>query len=309
MTVTTSTAGREAPTNEPESASGPSETPREPSSSGSETSLRTEADKAREVHRLLSGELEDDQPEEDDGAAPLADQPDEDQAGSEEAGSKENANVQKISELSPQAIAKRLDIPVEDVYGMQITTGDGEKVSLGSLKDAWQDRQEAARETAKREAGLDQRESAILANQRLWSKVAGDLAGKLSPETMNGLREQAQQMERQERQRMLQAMPELNDEASFANWREKLVTVLGGYGFRPAEMVITDHRMLLIMRDLMRTNERLAKLMSYSPSKEPPKAAQTQGRSTPSNSKALAKRARNGTDSDKVAAVSALLGK
>ena len=116
-------------------------------------------------------------------------------------------------------LAERLEIPPEKLYDLEITTGDGEAISLGALKDAWADRQQATRETAKREQGLDAREAALLADVRLLTSLGEELKGKVSPQTVARLRDQAAATEAAERSRMLAAMPELRDQSHFDAWR------------------------------------------------------------------------------------------
>lgn len=180
--------------------------------------------------------------------------------------------------LTVSAVAEKLGIEAKDVYNLEVSTGDGEAVTLGKLKDAWQDRQQAARETARREASLDERETALTADSILYSQLGGDLEKALTPQMRQALVQRAQQSQTRERERALAAMPELRDQSVFEGFRSDLVKMLTGYGFRPQEMTISDHRMLLVLRDAMRTKARLEKLLAYEPSAPAPKAHKPNGR-------------------------------
>jgi hypothetical protein len=219
-------------------------------------------------------------------------------------------DVTEPLQLTITGLAQHLDISPEELYKLEVTTGGGEKVSLSALKDAWQDRQGSARETAKREAALDERESALTAEAMLFQQLGGELAKAVSPQMRQALVQKAQQQQAKQREMMLTAMPELRDQAKFENFRSDLVKMLGTYGFRPQEMTVSDHRMLLLMRDHMRVKARLDQLLSFDPSQTPPKAQKAGGRADgQSQKKAMVTRAKASRhDSDKVEAIAKLIG-
>jgi hypothetical protein len=213
-----------------------------------------------------------------------------------------------LSELS-----ERLGLKPEQVYDLELTTGDGETVKLGALKDAWQDRQAEARETAKRAKALDEREAALVADRQLWDAIGTELQSRISPQLARELRGRMSREEGVEREKLMAAMPELKDPETLTRFNEKFLARLQKYGFTGAEIRVTDHRNVLLVRDLMRAEERLEKLLSYEPPKDPPKSQPSQGRSSgPSSTERQRKlnaKARSGTEADKVKAVSALLNR
>jgi len=215
----------------------------------------------------------------------------------------------KFKARSLSDLAEHLDASPEELYKLELTTGDGETVKLGDLKDAWQNRQQAARESARRDSGLDEREAALRAEQALWEPVLRELNDKLPQEFKARLRGRDQQQLERERTRLLDAAPELADQTQFQAWRGEVVGFLAGYGYSPQEMAITDHRMLVILRDHMRLKARLEKLMAYEPGRDPPKPSKPQGRQPPqSRARHLVETARrSGREQDKLAAIAGLI--
>jgi hypothetical protein len=168
------------------------------------------------------------------------------------------------AEAQPEADAP-VDFDPEAFYAQEITTGDGEKVTIGALKDAYQSRQQAERETAKRSVALDERESALAQDQRFWMEL-----GELPVPVKAKIAERMQARERAEHGKMLAMMPELKDKAHFDTFRTEIVEALGKYGYTPAQIVVTDHRQLMILRDLIRAQARIKALTAEPAAKAPP---------------------------------------
>jgi len=207
-------------------------------------------------------------------------------------------------------VAEHLDIAPDQFYGLALTTGDGETVTLGALKDAWQEGREAQRETAQRETGLDEREAALRAEQALWEPILAELRDKVPQDFQARLRGQAEQTLSRERSRLRAAMPELADEAHFDGFRGKVIEFLSTYGYTPREMAITDHRMLVILRDHMRLKDRLEQLLAYEPERRPPEPSPARGRQPAKRSRAkqLVETARrSGRQQDQLDAISGLI--
>ncbi len=278
------------------------------SSSTAKTQPMSDAERVTAIDALLAGE----EPESDgEGAG----EP-EDLSGGEGYEDAEDAALAEDSEpetdvgpLSPTKLAEKLEIPVEDVYKMEIPTGDGEAVKLGELKDAWQNREAAQQETAKREAALDQRETAIVAETRLWGELGDQLNHVLTPQARQKLLDHMAEREVTERRRMVEAIPELGDQSHFDQFRNDVEDMLTKeYGFRPEEIVISDHRHIRVINDLMKLRKRLKALESFKPKPKPP-TTKVRGRaSAPDTKKQLIGRAKGGSEAQKVEAVSKLLG-
>lgn len=297
-TATTSAASSQPPAN----SSSPAATP--PSTEEKDWSQATEKDKADAISDLLRGGTPEPQP----GSG---DVPSDGEGGSDDPWMPPEGETQESTEPPSTLadLAEKLGMQPEQVYDLELTTGDGETVKLGALKDAYQNRQAEARESAKRAKALDERESALTADAQLWSAVAAEVGRHLTPQTKQRLRDREIQNDREERRRLAAAMPELNDPDVLDRFKRSFVETLQGYGFGPHEMHITDHRNVVLVRDLMRYKTRLDKLLSYEPQQEPPKAARTKGRDTGANGRQqqMINRAAHGTEKQKVDAISALL--
>jgi hypothetical protein len=216
-------------------------------------------------------------------------------------------------DMTVQALAEQLGTTPKKLYeSLAITTGDGETLTLGQLKDRVQGQETATREIVQREQSLQERESAVLQNMQTLQSVMSDLEGKLSPQVIQQMQQRQQRTQARERALMLDAMPELKDPHTFNQFRSDLAETLNAYGFEPSELVINDHRILKVVKDFMGMQKRLEKLLSFDPEREvaPPKQQKTQGRhKRQSRTDKLVTRARHGTKSDKIAGVSALLQK
>lgn len=284
---------------------GPMDLTPDPGSTESETSSNSpetpparmsDAEQAKAVAELLNGETPPAQTGEDPGDPDLEDP----------------APEAKDAAPAPKTItdaAERLGIEPADLYGLEISTGDGETITLGKLKDAHQDRQTASRETAERQAALDARETGLIADQQLWAQLGETLTKALPPEQLQRLQSSQQAKHEHEHQMMVQTMPELQDTAKMDQFRLDVVDALKNYGYQPHEITVGDHRQLLVIRDLIRAKKRLKELSEFKPAQKAPKAQPGKGRGTmPSRRDALVGRAqRSGSEGDKVAAVAALL--
>jgi hypothetical protein len=205
--------------------------------------------------------------------------------------------------------AERLGIEPAAMYDLSINTGDGETVTLGAIKDAWQDRNSIAREGAKKAMELDARESELVAREAFYSRVQNELAQRLTPQMRSEIAGRFKAEQARHREALLRAMPELSDPAVMTSFLEQLGQEFEGHGFRPGEIQMLDHRVALMARDLMRAKARIARWAAYEPDQQPIKSRESQGRKDAggNRTKAIMQRARTGNTADKVAAVGALI--
>lgn len=279
------------------------ERPSEGSESSSPTpgTPLTEAEQARQVEELLAG-VGGGEPE---PAAPREQSPEPASSGFD--GATAEAEGQPAAPTSLAELAQKLDMDPESLYAVEVKAGDGSTATLGDLKDAWQQRETAARETAARAAELDQRESALIADQRIFAEMGDQLAQALSPETRTQLQQHLEQRTERERQAMLRTMPELAEPEAMSAFKADVTQALERYGFRPAEMQITDHRHLHILRDLIRLEKRMAQLQKWKPDAKPTKSAQPRKADAGAKAAQVMQRARRGSEADKVAGVAQIL--
>lgn len=305
--------GLQNPAPRPEGENG--STPREGSFNTPET-RRTDADRATEISSLLNQDP--DTASDDLGSDSVAADRDDRVSGGDagadagpggDGGDGDQGDQEAAGAVKPRTfkeIAEKLGMTPEEVYKMALTTGDGEEVTLGALKDAYVSQETARRETVQREVDLDARETAITQSQRLWSQLGDQLGKVLPPDAMQQLTDHLQQTDERERRTLMQMAPELQDETKLQQFRDDVVETLGQYGYKPHEVVIGDHRQALVIRDLIRAQKRLKALSEYQPEQSPPRSKRGTQPAPQSQAKIINK-ARRGNEADKTAAVSAIL--
>ena len=184
-------------------------------------------------------------------------------------------------EAKPKAfleLAEKLGISPEELYGLEISTGDGETLTIGALKDAYGARQAAGLETTRRAVELDERESALINRQLLWDQLGGELSKALTPDMRQAMERNQVDRENRERDLFLKALPEMRDKAVWDRFREDVVQTLSAEGWTIPEMNIQDSRQLKFIRKFQNMERRLKEYESYTPKAEPPKAQVPQGR-------------------------------
>jgi hypothetical protein len=162
---------------------------------------------------------------------------------------------------------------------------------------------------------LDRRETTMRDDLSFLAMIEGDVAAKLSPPVMQAMVQRREAREAREKEAMYRAMPELADAAKLDQFRSATVETLSRYGFRPAEMVITDHRLLLVIRDLQRAENRLARLTEAGKGREAqgkpfskPNAPGGRGNGMEPKQQAAAIAARGGRDNQARAVATLLKG-
>ena len=284
-------------------------------STSSQSQPLSEAQKADAVAALFNGETEEKKdtspksekaPETPETLADLLKETDETviQLGNDDPLPNSKKSPKTLSEAGEQ-----LGIEPDDLYGLTITTRDGEAISISDLKDAHQDRAATEHESATRAVALDERENAMIASQRLWAEMGDQLTANITPELRQELAEQMTANAETEHRRMLQTMPELADTAIFTQFRNDVVVTMKEYGYAEHELVVGDHRQMLVMRDLIRAKKRLKALANFKPM---PTLPQQSGKSTPHrapvNKRAqIIKAGKGGTPEQQVSAIASLL--
>jgi len=190
-------------------------------------------------------------------------------------------------------------------------TGDGEPVTLGQLKDAWQDRETATRETVAKAAALDARESEILAHQTLISEMGDAIETHIPPELVSQYASRMQAEAGRERRKALETMPELADPTVYEAFRNEAAEYVKQFGYRPEELVIRDHRMLRVLKQAMNDRKRLQKLLDFKPAHKAPaslKQSARRGDGGGETQQAIERAKKTGSQGDQLAAISKLIG-
>ncbi len=317
MTENATNAGLFAPTQQPQKASEPksTEAAKPSEASTSQSKPRSQQDRIKSINELIHNS---NSPQRGVSTAP-------ERGGAEQdlSSAGDNASVDENSGTSPtvhddigagtlsiKELAEQLGTSPKKLYdNIEITTGDGETLSLGEVKDRITTQEAATREIIERETAITERESAALYNMQTLDAVYSELKGKLSPELVQQLQKQTAEKDARERGLMLQAIPELADPTQLEAFRNDASEVMQAYGFRPNELVIRDHRIALAIRDLIQTKRQLKALMEFEPTQEPPKSRKPQGKkSRPNrNAETIANARGSKRPQDKAVAVNAIL--
>lgn len=177
--------------------------------------------------------------------------------------------------LDLNGIAEKLGVDPDEVYKATITTRDGETVSIEQLKDAWQKRKSDERGIAERVSELDRREAGVIADQQVWSLLAA--SGQLPAEAVRTAQTQIQNIVQRESATLFDLVPELRDEAKLDLFRRDMVSALGEVGYKPHEIMLTDHRQALFVRRFVQMLRELEALRAEN-RPTPPKTGRPQGR-------------------------------
>lgn len=209
--------------------------------------------------------------------------------GGEEA--PEEAPQEEVKLTTLKDAAEALGKEASALYDVKIPMGDGESQTLGELKDTVLKQREWTSESVRREEELTERELRTARDQQELSYLSAEIAHKMDPEQVKQARARRETELRQEQLTLAEASPKFKDPAQFDLWRNEAVTFLSRYGFKPQDMMITDHRMVLMLDDLMETKKRIKNLANVRPRrKEPPKVKRTgltkgTDKRTPANSR------------------------
>jgi|GEM_PF-6244534 len=219
------------------------------------------------------------------------------------------------SQVSIRDLASHLGTNAQRVYkDLQVPLGNGESLSLGELKDAHQVRETSRSEIAEREVSLQERESAVNAHQQELQAIMGEISPYLTQEAVSAIEAKHASTEARERQSLMEKVPEFKDATKFDAFRDELVEMMSDFGFQPHEVVIADHRLLMVGREMLRlrtTHRRWAdaveggKLKGH---KTTGKASGGKGSTAKGLKRQLADAAASNDTGTKVAAVSALIG-
>lgn len=283
----------------------------EPNSQGDERSSgsrrtppaeMTEAEKADAVAALMAGEMGF-EPEDDDTGAGEGERTSGPADGGDTTGDGDTPPApRKTASLAD--IAEALDVEISDLYKIELKAGDGSTATLQQIKDAWDGRQDAERVTAERTAELDGREAKIIADQQIWSLLAA--SGQLPQKAIQTAVEQLQTIVERESDMLLTLVPDLQDATKMDGFRRDMVEAYSEVGYKPHEIMLTDHRQALFVRRFMQMKREIASLRKQL-QPAPQKGAKPQGRGRTNNQSARFRNAARGTESDKIAAVTSLL--
>ncbi|MGI9308549.1 MAG: hypothetical protein ACR2P6_04755 [Gammaproteobacteria bacterium] len=197
-------------------------------------------------------------------------------------------------------------------YDMEVPMPDGaESVTIGQLKDHYQQHGELQQERDSWEDQRSQQQGELMATRQQLLDLA-NLMGDIKPEVVEHIQGMQAQEQEQQAALLLQVFPEWTDADKKAGARTRHLSTVKEYGFSEFEYgSINDHRIIRLLHDLTRYRERAqaGEARREQIKAELPKGQKTQSRKqTPAQQKAaMVKRAIGGTEQDKMAAISSLI--
>jgi hypothetical protein len=162
--------------------------------------------------------------------------------------------------LDPKALAEKLGIGVDEIYGIKFNYGDdGESLSLGELKDLG-----VRVKTIEQEAETLEVDRISLENDNMTSRaeiqniVSLLPMDAITPQLVAAARQQHDNLVRDERVALLSAIPAWNEPGAELAARGEILENLKQYGFREVEVNhMMDHRLIKMVHDFTRLKSRL----------------------------------------------------
>lgn len=189
-------------------------------------------------------------------------------------GGEAGAKPKNLTEL-----AEKLSIKVDDLYGLEIPSKvkDAEPYTLGKLKDLAAEHDAFTIRTLNFEQEARAKEAELNRFRgELRLLLSGLPENALNPEVMGQLRARYTEQVQQERTRLLEAVPEWQDNAVEERERGEMQEHLVDHGFpKNALDTITDHGLLKYVRTNMMREKRIAAALKTVTERMPG----TQGRS------------------------------
>ncbi len=272
---------------------------------GSPTQPRSEVDVANEVAEILNGVKAPPPPEEKASTEPQdldVMSATDDMVEPEP----EPVELEKVSTL--KELAEKSGLDIEAIYDIEIVTPTGERATISEMKDAFSNREAIQRENVEQQARRDEQETADIAQRAFLADLAARFGEVLTPDQRAEMQRQHTERDIRERDLLASTAPELSNPQTFTAFRDDAVKLMTRYGFSPAEMQVSDHRQILMIRDMLKMHKRLGDIAKFKPKSKPPGKTATSGKPASTNSAQRANAAAaSGSEADKVAAIARLM--
>lgn len=159
-----------------------------------------------------------------------------------EAGREPETGQQQAKEptTEPEKAETVEDDPSID-YAKEVPLANGEKLSIGALKDFYQG-------FAQKELALIERENQVLSQHNELQEMAQYL--QLPPEAKQRIQQQQQEYMQEQHGLMLKAMPEWADKATFERARGQIFELAKEYGVDVSQ--VSDHKVVKMLNDFAR---------------------------------------------------------
>lgn len=186
-------------------------------------------------------------------------------------------------------------------YELEVPLTNGEKITVGKLKDAYQAQHKAQLE-------LTERENALMGKQRDVEELLG-LVKNVPPELKERVRQQQEHYLREQHRLMLDTIPEFKEPTSFEKARQDIFALADEYGVKDVISTVSDHRIVKMLHDYAKLRNNI-RSVEVKPAPKPavhskPKPA---GKAT-NNVDELVQKAKNSRNADvQLAAINELIG-
>jgi hypothetical protein len=197
-------------------------------------------------------------------------------------------------------------------YDLEVPMPDGlEAQTIGQLKDHFRDHQDLQQERSDWEAQQSEQQLELMATRRQLVELA-DMLQDVKPEVIDHVQQMIKRDDQQEAELLLKTFPAWADADKKAAARAEQLDTFKQYGFTEWEYSsITDHRVIKALHDLsqFRKREAAGKAKREELKAVIPKGQKPQTRKqTPAQERAAKiARAKRGTETDKLAAISSMI--
>lgn len=210
---------------------------------------------------------------------------------------------------TPEDTEPEQEAPAID-YDLEVPMPDGgESQTIGQLKDFFQQHQEWQQE---RDDWADTRTSQenelLVARQQIVE--LSQLMGEVKPEVIQALAAQQQARIEQQRNLMMQSIPDWQDQEKMKADRARIVETAAEYGVTAQDIgLVNDHRFVKMLKDFADMKQRQARgQAALDKAAKPPKGQKVSGKVKEKPRTAqLVERAKAGNRDDQMAAISALI--
>jgi len=226
-----------------------------------------------------------------------------------EAETDEGESTASESEATPED--DDAELPGID-YSMEVPMDtDGEKLTIGALKDHYQATRQFDQERESWEASRVEKDQKLL--QKSYSlQFLANAIGDVKPEAIQALQEYRSAELQQEKAVLLDLLPDWKQPEKMKADRSELIELVKGYGISEAEFAqIAKAGAVKLLYDYNQLRKRESAARAKLEALQKPAPKQAKSRKTPGpdqQKRAAIERAKNGTEQDKLAAIGALIG-
>jgi hypothetical protein len=185
-------------------------------------------------------------------------------------------------------------------YDLAVPIANGDPVTLGQLKDHWQDSQKNIVE-------LQERENAVMQQMNELQEMSQYT--QLPPEKLAVIKQQQEQYLAKEHSLMLEAIPAFKDQTAFVEAKKGIDALATEYGIQEQIANVSDHRIVKMLHDFATLKSNIksaANNVKPLRSKTPQSRNKAAGKVDAATAAQL-RAAKTGNPQDQLAAIDALL--